>query len=308
LNALGGQRIVDGKSARTGMVKLDFELIRVEDGRAALGESPVWDPATGDLWWVDVTGKALFCLDTDAGSIRHWKTPEYPGFVVLMGARKPAVGMETGIFLFDPATGAFDRLVPFDRDGHRFNDATVDQKGRLWTSTMALDAKPASADIVQVTGDRTLKPVVRHLTIPNGLAVDLDRGRMFYSDSHPATQSIWTMSVDARTAATGDAGLFATTKSLQGRPDGAALDASGNYWIAGVDGGELYVFDPEGRIFNTVPVPFPAPTKIAFQGADGRSVAVTSKQIGEDGGYVAIARLPEASVPGAVQPYWDMGA
>lgn len=290
------------------MVSLDFELIRVKDARAVLGESPVWDPDTSDIWWVDVTGRALFRLDAESGNIDRWNTPEFPGFVVLTAARKPAIGMKTGIYLFDPTTAAFDRLVPFETEGHRFNDATVDRTGRLWTSTMALDAQSASAEIVMVTDNLTLKPVAQGLTIPNGLAVDLDRGRLSYSDSHPDSQSIWTMDLDARTAETGAARLFANTKSRPGRPDGAALDSSGQYWIAGVDGGEVYVFDTEGQVIDTVPVPFPAPTKIAFHGADGRSVAVTSKRIGDDGGYLALARLPETSVPGITQSYWAVGA
>ncbi|MCI5076095.1 MAG: SMP-30/gluconolactonase/LRE family protein [Oricola sp.] len=290
------------------MVKLDFELIRVEDGRAALGESPARDPETGDIWWIDVTGRKLFCLDTEARTVRHWETPEFPGFVVLTGARKPAVGMQTGIYRFDPATAAFERLVPFERDGHRFNDATVDGTGRLWTSTMALDAQPASAEILLVAADLTLKPVAQGLTIPNGLAVDLDRNRLFYSDSHPDIQRIWTSELDIRTAQTGPARLFATTGDLKGRPDGAALDERGHYWIAGVDGGELYAFGTDGQVADTVPVPFPAPTKIAFHGTDGRSVAVTSKQMGEDGGYIALGRLPETAACGLMQPYWTAGA
>lgn len=289
------------------MVRLEFELIRQEDSRASLGESPVWDQETGDIWWVDVTGKKLFRLDPVSRHIDLWSTPDVTGFVVLTAPGRPALGMRTGIYLFNSDDGAFDLLVPFERTGHRFNDATVDRLGRLWTSTMTLDAQSGAAAVQLVTKDLTLEQVVRDLTIPNGLAVDLELGRLFYSDSHPDIQSIWFQDLTAGAEQTGKNKPYATTKDLSGRPDGAAFDTHGFYWIAGVDGGELYVFDPEGQLVETIPVPFPAPTKIAFFGTQGRCLAVTSKGIGDDGGYMALAELPETLASGMVQPYWSAG-
>lgn len=290
------------------MASLNLELIRKEEGRALLGESPVWDPETGDIWWVDVTGKKLFRLDGGSRDVVRWNTPECPGFVVLTAPCRPAVGMQTGIYVFDPQRTNFDLLVSFEKAGHRFNDATVDQLGRLWTSTMALDAETGVAAVHMVSEDLVLEPLVQGLTIPNGLAVDLERGRLFYCDSHRDVQSIWFRDLKPGYAETGREMLFATTKALKGRPDGAALDVRGFYWIAGVDGAELYVFSPDGQLGRSTPLPFPAPTKLAFFGPGGRSIAITSKAIGEDGGYMALADMPEAFNSGITQPYWTAGA
>ncbi|MCB1461310.1 MAG: SMP-30/gluconolactonase/LRE family protein [Nitratireductor sp.] len=283
-------------------VRLSVELLRQADSRAQLGESPVWDPATDDIWWVDIDSRKLLRTRLGSGSVDIWNTPEIPGFVVLTASERPAIGMQTGIFAFDPATSAFERIVGLDMQGHRFNDATVDAHGRLWTSTMALDARPGSAAIHRVA-DRLVR-VVGGLAIPNGLAVDLVRGRLFYSDSHPDIQRIWIRPVQPVSAMAGEPTLFSTTHVLKGRPDGAALDERGHYWIAGVDGAGLYVFDRHGRLETEIQVPFPAPTKLCFTGTQARALAITSKGIGEDGGYLALADLPETFAPGTTQPYW----
>lgn len=290
------------------MPSLSFEVFSREHERARLGESPCWDPETNDLWWVDVTGKRLLRTDLGSGQTKGWPMPELVGFVVMMGPDAPAVGMETGIYAFAPRAGTFDRLVRFDEAGCRFNDATVDASGRLWASTMELDGQPGRAAIHLVTQRLELEPVVSGLATPNGLAVDLERGRAFHSDSHPDVQSIWEMPIEDGSGQTGEPHPFASTAELRGRPDGAALTQDGSYWIAGVDGGELYVYGLDGVLGAAVPVPFPAPTKVCFAGQDDQLIVVTSKGIGESGGYLARARMPRGMSPGTVQPYWIPGA
>ncbi|MBL4598759.1 MAG: SMP-30/gluconolactonase/LRE family protein [Rhizobiaceae bacterium] len=288
------------------MTSLSFQIFSHQHEKAQLGESPCWDPERDDLWWVDVSGKRLLKTNISSGETEVWDMPEHIGFVVLTASDAPAVGMETGIFAFTPDTGAFEKLVQYDQAGCRFNDATVDQRGRLWASTMALDAQAGRAAIHLVTEDFGLETFVNELSIPNGLAVDLDRQRIFYSDSHPDIQRIWVKPIEEASPLAGQATLFANTKNLAGRPDGAALDQDGFYWIAGVDGSELYVFDLGGELHATIAVPFPAPTKICFSGNDKRLVVVTSKDIGEFGGYLAQASLPLEMTPGIVQPYWNI--
>lgn len=279
-----------------------FEVVSKGQERAELGESPCWDPVQNVLWWVDVSGRQLLRTDVDTGRSDSWGTPEVPGFVVLLASETPAVGMESGIYGFVPESGVFELLVAVEQPGCRFNDATVDAHGRLWASTMALDASPGRASIHLVDGHGRLTTVVSGLAIPNGLAVDLGRGRLFYSDSHPDVQSIWERPL--LTDGVGAERLFATTAALRGRPDGAALDRDGRYWIAGVDGGELYVFGTDGQLAATISVPFPAPTKPCFFGHDGRALAVTSKAVGDNGGRLALAEVPGGAPAGMVQPCW----
>ncbi len=287
--------------------ELKFRLFSHGHLPARLGESPCVDVDGEAVWWVDVDGKKLFRTSCATGETLTWETPEFPGFVVMTAAGYPAVGMQTGIFAFLSGTGRFEMLVGLDMPGCRFNDATVDANGRLWASTMALDAQRGRAAIHLVNSMHGFHTVVDGLAIPNGLAVDAARQRLYYSDSHRSVQSIWVLPTDDVPGVVGEEEPFATTLKLAGRPDGAALDADGNYWIAGVDGAEIYVFEPEGQMKSTLAVPCPEPTKLCFAGDDLRTVLLTSKGNGETGGCLIRAFLPPGMAPGVAQHNWAAG-
>ncbi len=286
---------------------LEFEVIHPHGKRAQLGESPFFDPASRRLWWVDITGKRIHMADTCSGEVRAWDTPEFPGFVVLNASSRPVVGMQTGIFAFDPDHCAFERLVTLNQPDCRFNDATVDPNGRLWVSTIDNHSKAESGAVHRIRDSLELETVASGLTIPNGLAVDLSRGRLFYSDSHPSIQTIWTRNMVSGKTGFSRPQIFADTRAMAGRPDGAALDEDGFYWIAGVDGAEIYVFDPRGDLNTSVSVPFTAPTKLSFSGPNGRTLAVTSKIGNGEGGVVALASMPAKMAAGIAQPLWKHG-
>lgn len=271
---------------------------------AMLGESPFWDH--GDcIWWVDITGRMLMRTTLSTGTADAWPTPEMPGFVVLASPDNPIVGMERGIYSFSPTRGSFERIVPFIGEGERFNDATIDDTGRLWVSTLALDNTSGRGALHRVTGDFRLAVAIDGLTTPNGLAADAAGGRLFLSDSHPDVQTIWSMPCDFASGMLGAREVFATTRHLGGRPDGAALASdAGLYWIAGVDGSALYGFAMDGAPAHTFELPFPAPTKLALT-ADG--IAITAKGEGGYGGELAIARDVPPCLRGRPIPFWRPG-
>ncbi len=284
--------------------RLDLRFAPAGDEGAKLGESPFWD-RDDFVWWVDVTGCGLLRTRLSTRTTQFWPTPETPGFVVLAGPDSPMVGMERGIYAFSPAHGRFERLVAFAGEGRRFNDATVDHTGRLWASTMAMDATPGRGELHVVAPDLTLTSVLTGLTTPNGLAADMNGDRLFVSDSHPTVQTIWTAACDFATAEIGARTEFASMRRLAGRPDGAAVAADGAcYWIAGVDGGALYGFSTDGRLDYSVPLPFPAPTKLAFFTG---GVAVTAKKEGGYGGELALSTDVPPCLRGAAVPFWRPG-
>ncbi len=277
-----------------------------EDGfRARLGESPVWSARDGVIWWVDIDGGLVCRTDPASSETQHWPTPERPGFVVLTEPEGLAVGMETGIFRFDPASGQFTRILAVDQPGHRFNDATVDAAGRLWAGSMALDAAQPTGVLYCVGPDLQPRPMLDGFRTVNGLAVDSERGRLYVSDTNRATQTAWTLPLDGVTGSLGERRLFHDFSDLKGRPDGAALDRDGRYWIAGVSGGELYCFAPDATLLETHPTPAEAPTKPAFFGAGLDRLCLTSKGGPEPAGAMAFSG--PMAVPGRPIAPWRIG-
>lgn len=282
---------------------VEIRLEPVGDHGALLGESPVWDHADG-IWWVDIDGCRLLKTSLSTRRTQSWPTPQTPGFVALAGQDRPVVGMQRGIYAFTPSDARFERLVSFGGEG-RFNDATVDATGRLWVSTMAMDAAPGQAALHVVTADLDLRTVLTGLTTPNGLAADVGRGRLYVSDSHPDVRTVWTAACDFATADLGPRTVFAAASDMPGRPDGAALGRDGAlYWIAAVDGAALCGFSSDGDLAVSVPLPFCAPTKLAF--FDG-GLVVTAKAAGGYGGHLAVATDLPPLLRGPAVPFWRAG-
>jgi sugar lactone lactonase YvrE len=73
--------------------------------------------------------------------------------------------------------------------------------------------------------------------------------------------------------------VFATTRDVAGRPDGAAVDADGCYWVAANDGWQLIRYTPQGRIDRTIRLPVRRPTMLAF-GGRGAGGAATGRDPG----------------------------
>ena len=82
-------------------------------------------------------------------------------------------------------------------------------------------------------------------------------------------------------------------RDLEGRPDGANVDAEGNYWIAGVGGGLLHVFAPDGKHIAQHETLCLAPTKPAFGGPDLDIIFLTSKLGDAAGGVLAMSHGPK---------------
>src|SRR4029078_10655098 len=61
-----------------------------------------------------------------------------------------------------------------------------------------------------------------------------------------------------------------------GRPDGAAVDVEGNYWVAMFEGGRILKLSPGGDTLADIPVPARCPTMPCFGGADLKTLYLTT--------------------------------
>lgn len=260
---------------------IDFEVLA--DTRDRVGESPVWSVGEQALYWVDIEGRAIRRLDWATRAVTTWQTPERVGCIALRAGGGLVGGMESGVYGIElPAGGGAARsrllqAVTHPRAGMRFNDGRLDRQGRLWASTMVMDGSLAAADgaLFRLDAQGLSAPVVSGLVTGNGLAFSPDGRRMYLSDSHPTVQRIWQFDL-------GDDGVprnrrdFVDMRPLPGRPDGAAIDTDGAYWICGNDAGQIHRFTPQGRLDRSIAVPFSKPAMCSFGGPDLSWLFVTS--------------------------------
>lgn len=253
---------------------------RVLESRAALGEGAMWSARDTALYWVDITRCELHRLDPSSGADRRWIMPSQIGCCAPMDDGCVLVALESGFHAFDPVSGdlAFagrpDEMPP----GSRFNDGTVDPAGRFLAGTLPKAGPGAvpQGSLYVLEGAAPIRCLERDLMIQNGLAFGPDGHTLYLSDSGAAVRSVWRYDYDPDTGRCSHRRLHFDMHGTPGRPDGAAVDVDGGYWIAAVDGWALVRLTPAGRVDRVIDLPVQKPSKPAFGGPDRRTLFVTS--------------------------------
>jgi len=262
----------------------------VVDARCGTGESPVWSVAEEALYWVDIPGRALHRWSADGHT--QWASDEMPACIAPRADAPGAwiAGMESGIFSIEALDdGRIEalRLAPVTHaaPGMRFNDGRCDRQGRFWAGTMLMDMAAGSrvGRVYRQDKADTMPTVqLQDFIVPNGLAFSPDGRTMYLSDSHPSVQTIWAFDYDIATGTPSNRRVFVDMNPLPGRPDGAAIDADGCYWICGNDAGLVHRFTPEGKLDRSLAVPVKKPAMCAFGGPKLDTLFVTSIRPGGD--------------------------
>ena len=255
------------------------------DARNATGESPVWSIAERALYWVDIPAKRLHRWCPADGKSQSWQTSQMLACIAQAGNGSWVAAMENGLFAITPhADGSLDSrllaIVTHALPEMRFNDGHCDRQGRFWAGTMLMNmaaGAPVGAMYRYSAGQvEPLKAQLDGFIVPNGLAFSPDGKTMYLSDSHPDVQKIWAFDYDTDTGIPHDRRLFVDMTEHPGRPDGAAVDADGCYWICGNDAGLIHRFTPDGKLDRSLSVPVKKPAMCAFGGADLDTLFVTS--------------------------------
>lgn len=254
------------------------------DARNATGESPVWSGSEQALYWTDIPARKLWRWDAATAQTRSWEAPEM--LACMAPAAQPGnwiAGMETGVFSLKPqADGTLDcqllAAVSHAQDGMRFNDGRCDRQGRFLAGTMLMNmaAGARTGCVYSYQKDSGLTRLLDGFITPNGMAFSPDGRTMYLSDSHPSVQMVWAYDYDTQTGTPSNRRVFVDMNPLPGRPDGAAVDTDGCYWICGNDAGLVHRFTPQGKLDRSLAVPVKKPAMCAFGGAGLDTLFVTS--------------------------------
>jgi len=289
----------------------------IVDARNAVGESPVWVAEENALYWVDIPNGGLQRWSADTGHVHAWKTPEMLACIARHSRGGWVAGMESGFFHLHPhSDGSLDseRLasVEHGRKDMRLNDGRCDRQGRFWAGSMVLNMglnAPEGRLYRYGAGQSVvIEAQLDGFIVPNGLGFSPDGKTMYLSDSHPDVQLIWAFDYDTETGTPSNRRVFVDMNHFPGRPDGAAVDAEGFYWICANDAGLIHRFAPDGRLDFSLAVPVKKPTMCAFGGTRMDTLFVTSIRPGDDhdpqslaGGVFAL----NPNVKGLPEPLFD---
>ncbi|HEY3178712.1 MAG TPA: SMP-30/gluconolactonase/LRE family protein [Casimicrobiaceae bacterium] len=280
----------------------------VLDAKASLGECPVWSVVEQVLYWVDIKAPALHRFDPATGDDTMFTMPESIGCFALRAQGGFVVALRSGIWTAS-LNGMLERKIaaaPYDPERFRFNDGRCDPQGRFFAGSMNEKRDSSTAALYRVDRDGTLLQVIGGITISNGLAWSPDGQTMYHADT--PTHTIHAYDYDTATGTPSNPKTFARWDGDTDRPDGGAVDSSGNYWSAFYRGGKIVQLSPSGAVIAEYPIPAMCPTMCAFGGADLKTLYVTSARQMRD--VDELARLPQSGgvfamrvdVPGLPEP------
>jgi sugar lactone lactonase YvrE len=121
------------------------------------------------------------------------------------------------------------------------------------------------------------------LSISNGLAWSPDGRTMYWADTYTNIVHAFDFEPDSgELLRRRDFARFPMEESGRprddylGRPDGAAVDVEGCWWVAMYDGQRLLRLSPDGEILRQVHLPVRCPTMPAFGGRDLKTLYITT--------------------------------
>ncbi|MGC9105558.1 MAG: SMP-30/gluconolactonase/LRE family protein [Thermoprotei archaeon] len=209
-----------------------------------LAESPLLDWESGDLYWVDIEGNAIYRLSSG----REEK---------LLSVRTPttlAFSVDRELVYTSFRSVVYEgRTWSLDEEGVRFNDGKCSPEGEFWVGTMDLEERRPIGKLYSFDG-RKFRELVKGLTVSNGM--DWLDDEFYLIDSPRRTILVFSYP-SMKLKRTIDTSL------IPGVPDGMTIDEQGRLWVAHYGGGLISVWNG-GKLEMSIEIPVKLVTSVAL--------------------------------------------
>jgi len=260
-----------------------------------LGESPFWHPQEQMLYWVDIAAKTILRCNVFMGTVETWAmAPPHelePGCIAPALGGGLVIGLRDGVYRARHWGGALECLHRFAHDNAstRANDGKCDALGRFWVGSVDEAKLNSCAELISLDCRANGPALVRHhaggALTGNGLAWSPDKRTLYWSDTSRHVIYAWDWDAEGNVLhrqrefqrfEPKPEGWHSGMPGYRGRPDGAAVDALGNYWVAMYEGARVLQFAPSGELLADIATPMACPTMPCFGGDDLRTLYLTS--------------------------------
>src|SRR5260221_9157274 len=232
-----------------------------------LGEGPMWHTKRKTYFWVDIDGYGFYEYALTGGAAKFFKTPDKVSILIEHNDDELLLGLKGGLAKFDLVTNQLHWLMDIDREivNNRCNDGACDSKGRLWIGTMDMEFEPGAGSLYCIDEHMTLKKMLDHTTISNGLVWSPDNRRLYYIDT--PTRKVQSFIFDEISGNIRFEKDIIHIPEKKGSPDGMAIDEEGMLWIAQWGGFGVYRWDPiSGQQTGLIQLPVPNVSSCVFAG------------------------------------------
>ena len=178
-----------------------------------------------------------------------------------------------------------------------FNDLTTDLEGRVYVGSVAFkvfsDDKMIPGHLHVIDVDGSVRTISDGVMLTNGLGFSPDGRTLYHADARDAVVRHYEVSPDGNVA---DWKPFVQTNN--GHPDGLAVAEDGSIWIAMAYGSRVDVFESNGALRESLPVPLPMVTSVCFGGSDLKDLYVVTGSRGGPSDTCGTIFRTRVDVPG----------
>ncbi len=237
------------------------------------GEGPIW--WEGALYYVDIEGKKVHSYTPETGAELSWDVGRRVGTVVPRSQGGLVIAGDDGFLFLDTKTG---ELVPIDdpepdKVDNRFNDGKCSPDGRFFAGTISLVKKSGDARLYRLDPDLSLHEAFGPVTNSNGIVWSQDGKTVYYIDT-PRKE---VLAFDYSDGQLQNLRSVVSTQHYESSPDGMAIDADDNLWIAFCHGACVTCFDPRtGEELRKIDLPCLETTACTFGGPNLTDLYVTT--------------------------------
>lgn len=261
-------------------------------------EGPVWDGSS--LLYTNIRTSRIMRFDPATGESTTARTGTNDANGLMLDSEGKLYGCEGGgrrVVRYDPIEGDENTGVTVLCDkfeGNRLNspnDLAIDSQGRIWFTDprygdsrddMELDHESVFRLDPQQDGSYTCTRVTFDTTAPNGILISPDEKNLLVAQSKYGDGQLR----ELRSYPILDDGSLGPGQVLHNfyphrGIDGMTWDSEGCIiatagWEVSGPGGMIYVFEQNGRVVETHPLPVNRPTNCTFGGDDLSTLYVTS--------------------------------
>lgn len=244
-------------------------------------EGPCFDSA-GRLYVVDVAWGRIFRIDSDGEFEVVAEYDGEPNGLKIDGEGRVIIADHRhGILQLDPITGKVSSLL----DGYaseRFrgvNDLAFSSGGDLYFTDQGLSGlHDPSGCLYCLRRDRRLERLLTNVPSPNGVVVAPDETAVYVNVTRD--NAVWRVPLTSE-GRPFKVGAFIRLSGGIG-PDGIAMDDNGNFAVAHIGLGTVWVFNAQGEpIARVRSCAGLLTTNVAYGGADRRSLFITESESGQ---------------------------
>ena len=216
----------------------------------------------------DGSGGVLFS-DVVGGGVHRW-TPA--GVETVLPRRRGIGGLvphaEGGIVVSGRDLSLDERtLLPAPEGVAGFNDLVTDDEGAILAGALRFNPlageEPAPGEVLRLAPDGSAAVFADGITWPNGIGL-APGGATVYVNDFAAGE---VLAFDA------EGGQRRVLASVEGSPDGLAVDADGRIWVALGPAGAIARYTPDGVLEERIDTPAEFVASVAF---DGESLLVAT--------------------------------